>query len=167
LTLDLIPDGETVFIDANIFIYHFTGVSPDCSQFLSRCESGLLTGITTVHLLLEVLHRLMMLEAVGKGLVEAGNIARKLRARPDIVKNLHDYAINGLRIPEMGIGVFPCSMDDCRYSQQKREFYGLLTNDSVLLASMQARGCFNLATTDADFDQVKEVSVFKPGDIQG
>lgn len=165
MTLNMVPDGETIFIDANIFIYHFTGVSSECSHFLSRCESGLLKGITTVHILLEVLHRLMMLEAVSKGFVEAGNVARKLKERPDIVKNLRDYAIYGLQIPEMGVHVFPCGMDDCRYSQQKRESYGLMTNDSVLLASMLSHGCYNLATADAAFDNVKEISIFKPGDI--
>jgi len=64
-----LPAGQTVFIDANIFIYHFTGLSQECSSFLERCERGELWGVTAVHIILEVLHRLMMIEAVTK---EAG-----------------------------------------------------------------------------------------------
>lgn len=30
MTLAEMPDAATVFIDANVFVYHFTGVSPEC-----------------------------------------------------------------------------------------------------------------------------------------
>ena len=72
LPLPELLTGQTIFIDANIFIYHFTGLSQECSSFLERCERGDLWGITGVHILLEVLHRLMMIEAVTKKLVEIG-----------------------------------------------------------------------------------------------
>ena len=38
MKLDEIKTGSEVFIDANIFIYHFTGVSDECGDFLNRCE---------------------------------------------------------------------------------------------------------------------------------
>ena len=63
------PAGASIFIDANIFIYHFTGVSEECSEFLTRCESREITGQTSINVILEVLHRLMMVEAVTKNLV--------------------------------------------------------------------------------------------------
>lgn len=49
---------------------------------MRSCQKGLARGVTSVHIVLEVLHRLMMLEAVGKGLVGGNNIAQKLRAHP-------------------------------------------------------------------------------------
>jgi predicted nucleic acid-binding protein len=38
MRLDEIEPGEKCFIDANIFIYHFTGASEECSSFLTRCS---------------------------------------------------------------------------------------------------------------------------------
>ena len=79
MTLDKIASGENVFIDSNIFIYHFTGVSDRCSDFLNRCEQKDLIAITSTNLLLEVLHRLMMIEVVNKKLITPPNIVKKLQ----------------------------------------------------------------------------------------
>jgi predicted nucleic acid-binding protein len=64
MTLAEMPDAATVFIDANVFVYHFTGVSPECKGLLERAERTSIRGVTGAHILLEVLHRLMMIEAV-------------------------------------------------------------------------------------------------------
>jgi len=58
LTFNEIADGQNIFIDANVFVYHFTGLSKECSNFLLRCETGLLNAFTTVGVVMEVLHRL-------------------------------------------------------------------------------------------------------------
>jgi len=60
MKLDEIKTGSEVFVDSNIFIYHFTGVSDECGNFLNRCEQGDLTAITSVNVILEVLHRLII-----------------------------------------------------------------------------------------------------------
>src|SRR5713101_8371154 len=97
-----IKTGETVFIDANIFIYHFTGVSEESTLFLRRCEEGELTGVTGMNTLIEVLHRLMMIEAVAKGFVKPGNVVRKLKNKPDIVKKLTEHQTHALSIMDIG-----------------------------------------------------------------
>jgi predicted nucleic acid-binding protein len=38
MNLNDLPDGAAVFIDANIFVYHFSGVSPECRAFLERAD---------------------------------------------------------------------------------------------------------------------------------
>ena len=48
MRFDELGDGSTIFIDANIFIYHVTGVSSECSQFRKRCEEGKVQGITLI-----------------------------------------------------------------------------------------------------------------------
>jgi len=40
-------DGDRVFIDANIFIYHFGGRSVQCKAFLERCARRELLGYTS------------------------------------------------------------------------------------------------------------------------
>src|SRR5262245_52369529 len=49
MKLEEVPRGERVFVDANIFIYHFTRLSLECRAFLSRCESGEVQAFTGVH----------------------------------------------------------------------------------------------------------------------
>ena len=57
MKLSEIERGSEVFVDSNIFIYHFTGVSEQCSRLIDRCEKGDLTGMTSANVIPEVLHR--------------------------------------------------------------------------------------------------------------
>jgi len=43
--------GDSIFIDANIFIYNFGAQSDDCSEVLLRCARGELTGYTLTSVL--------------------------------------------------------------------------------------------------------------------
>jgi hypothetical protein len=63
--LSEIPSGTRVFIDATIFIYHFTGVSPSCRSLLARCEAGQLQALTSAVAIAEVTHRLITIDAVA------------------------------------------------------------------------------------------------------
>jgi predicted nucleic acid-binding protein len=57
MTLEDLPDGARVFVDANILIYHFSGISSDCRTFLERCEARQVESLTGTHIVLEVAHR--------------------------------------------------------------------------------------------------------------
>lgn len=165
MRLDRIPAGISVFIDANIFIYHFAGVSPQCTAFLGRCEGGRLSGITGVHVLAEVAHRLMAVEAVGKGLVTHGNVAAKLRARPDVVRALSDYQSNLDTLMALGIQILSLGPDDLVASATIRRVPGLLTNDSLTAAMLQRERIRALATSDPDFRRLSDVRIYEPTDL--
>ena len=36
MTFDELRDGEAIFLDANIFVYHFLGLSQQCKELLWR-----------------------------------------------------------------------------------------------------------------------------------
>ena len=91
MKLEDLPSGARIFVDANILIYHFSGISLECRAFLQRCESRQVEAFTGVHILLEITHRLMVLEALQKGLITGGQPARKLKEQPEIIKGLHEY----------------------------------------------------------------------------
>jgi len=165
MNLSSIKIGTKVFIDANIFIYHFTGVSNECSDFLTRCEQGDIKGITSINVLLEVLHRLMMVEAVRKKLVEPPNIINKLKKHPEKIKELNEYNINTQKIKDMGIAVHSVSYEMFIKSYSFRLKYGLMVNDSVILASMQEQGIKSLASNDEEFFKIEGLSVFNPEDV--
>ena len=165
MKLDEIKTDSEVFIDANIFIYHFTGVSKKCGDFLNRCEQGDLTAITSVNVILEVLHRLMMVEAVKKNLVKPPNIVRKLNQIPEKIRGLNEYFVNTQKINEMGIEIRPVTFETVIKSQMVRMAYGLMVNDSVIVASMQEEGLKLLATSDTGFEKVDEILVYSPEDV--
>jgi predicted nucleic acid-binding protein len=60
--------GETLFLDANPLVYHF---APDplfgapCTQLLARIAKQEIRGVTSTHVLSEVAHHLMTLEAAS------------------------------------------------------------------------------------------------------
>ena len=166
MKLDSIKSGLEVFIDANIFIYHFTGVSDESSDFLSKCEHGILTGITSANIILEVLHRLMMIEAVRKKMVKPPNIIRKLRKSPKKIKQLNEYFINTRSIIEMGIAIKSIAFEAIIKSQTIRTRYGLMVNDSLIVASMQEEGIKALATNDDAFSKIEGLFGYMPTDVK-
>ena len=62
-----LPASAAVFLDASVFIHHFEpNALTDCAAtaFLERIENQELVGLTATHLVSEVAHRLMTIEAM-------------------------------------------------------------------------------------------------------
>jgi predicted nucleic acid-binding protein len=165
MRLDEIPEGERIFVDANILIYHFSGVSPESRAFLQRCERKQVEAFTGIHILLEVTHRLMVLEALHKGVISGGQPARRLKEQPALVKRLSDYNRSVRQIPRLGIRVRAVTLPMVRTSEAIRLEAGLMTNDSVTVALMRQMGLTAIATYDADLDSIAGLRVYQPGDI--
>lgn len=165
MTVTDLQDGDSVFIDANIFIYHFGGRSPHCKTLLMRCASRTLQGYTSTSVLAEVLHRLMVAEAIQKGLVTAKNAVKKLQERPALVRQLTTYNENVRKIGQMNLIILSLTPDILSASEPVRTNEGLLTNDSLVVAFMRNLGLTKLATTDSDFERVSGLEVYKPADL--
>jgi predicted nucleic acid-binding protein len=160
-----ISPGSDIFIDANIFIYHFTGNSDECSEFLTRCEEGELNGVTSTIVTSEVMHRLLLAEAEFKKLARSPHILRKLTANPEIVCRLTDYFAAVQAICEIGIKVYPLTTELILNSQAIRARYALMVNDSLIAATMGEAGVEALATNDDGFSRVDWIRVYKPEDL--
>jgi predicted nucleic acid-binding protein len=165
MTLAEIEEGSAVFIDANVFIYHFVGASPQCTALLRRCETTEIQGSTSALVLAEVSHRLMMIEAVERKLVTAGNVVRKLVRRPDAVRQLIAPEANIQAIPAMGIEITAVTEATILLGLRHQRRYGLLTNDSLIVASMQQQGVRALATADRRLAIVDEIDILVPADL--
>jgi predicted nucleic acid-binding protein len=159
-------DGDRVFIDANIFIYHFGGRSPECKAFMERCARRELRGYTATPLLAEALHRLMVAEAIMKGLVTAKTAVKKLGETPALVKQLTQYQEDVNKISQINITILALTSEIVQTSGDVRSSEGLLTNDSLIVACMRMHGLSKLATADGDFDQVRGIEVYKPTDLK-
>lgn len=160
-----ITAGTSVFLDATIFLYHFTGASPSCRSLLAECEAGRLQGLTSTVAVAEVTHRLMTIEAVARGWVTPGNAVKKLRERPEIVRRLSLYQEQAEKIPWMGVEVLPLDRRLLATAAPLRTRYGLLTNDSILLATALDHGIVAFASADRDFERVDTVQLFCPTDL--
>ena len=167
MTLAELLDGGSVFIDANIFIYHFGGRSLECKTFLERCARRELLGYTSTPILAEVLHRLMIAEAIAKGLVTAKTAVRKLGESPELVKHLAQYQEDVDKIFQMNLTIVALTPGIVRLSAEVRKNEGLLTNDSLVVACMRAQGLTKVATANGDFDKISGITVYKPTDLEG
>jgi len=165
MTLADIRDGESVLIDANIFIYHFGGRSAQCRAFLERCARRELLGYTSTPTLAEVLHRLMVAEAIQMGLVDPKTAVQKLKEKPDLVKRLTRYNEDVKQIGQMNLAILSLTRGVLARSEEIRILVGLLTNDSLLVVFMRDRRLTKLATADEVFDRVPGLEVYKPTDL--
>ncbi len=165
MTFDQLQEGDAIFLDANIFIYHFLGLSQQCKRLLSQCREGFLQGKTGSFILAETVHRLMVAEAIERKLVTTKNPVKKLREKPEIVQQLSKHAESVQKIKAMSIEIAPLTISALEASAGVRKQYGLLTNDSILVAVMKELGMKKLAMLDNDFDRVDELLLYKPTDI--
>ncbi|MGD0280884.1 MAG: PIN domain-containing protein [Dissulfurispiraceae bacterium] len=166
MTFNRLQHGDRIFIDANIFIYNFSARSPECRELLLRCAKDDLVGHTLTSVLAEVLHKLMIAEAIEKGHINEKNPLKKLRENPGIIKQLTTYIKNVEKISEMNIRIIALTDGLIKKSAKIRSAEGLLTNDSLVVAALKDLNLVNLATNDNDFDNIKWLSVFKPSDLQ-
>jgi predicted nucleic acid-binding protein len=165
LTLEQLEPGTRVFVDSSILLYHSFRKSDQCRRFLGRCERHDCFAITSVVVLLEVTHRLMAAEAVAAGLVPRRQAVRSLQERPDVVRQLRVYGVQATEIATFGIEILPADLGVCLRASEFRERFGLLTNDSVIAATMRDVGVTAIATADRDFERVEGIQVFRPSDL--
>lgn len=89
-SLSQLPRGTEVLIDANVLAYALQGRSQHSEELLRRCVNREISGFTTVDVLADVCHRLMLTEAAATGLIGRPNAAN-LQGKPHIVRQLSDY----------------------------------------------------------------------------
>jgi len=162
--LPQLADDTVVLVDANIFIYAARGASPQCEELLRRCAREEIRGVTTLEVLAEVCHQLMLASARASGAVTQAT-ASALRHRREAVRGLTDYWPTVEAVLDSNLTVLTLDGQRFRHAQIMRERHGLLTNDSLVLAAADSYGITNLATRDADFDDVPWLTVYKPEDI--
>ncbi len=160
-----LPAGATVFVDASVFIHHFEPnalFGPAATDFLERIENQEINGITATHLVNEVAHRLMTIEAMQAFGWKSAGIALRLRNHPTQVQTLKRFRQAVQDIPVFGVRILtidPAWLDAaCGVSQQT----GLLHNDALIITVMRAHGLTNLASADPDFDRVPGLTRFAP-----
>jgi predicted nucleic acid-binding protein len=157
--------GDSLFLDANTLVYHFEPhptLGSLCTQLLLRIEQQELIGCTSTHVLTEVAHRLMMIEASLLPGVGRTNIRKRLQQKPAVVQQLTQFrkALEEVLQGSLHVHtVAPASVvEAAKISQQT----GLLSNDALIVAVMEANTLTKLASADSDFDRVPWLTRYAP-----
>lgn len=165
MTFDNIQSGTAIFLDANILVYHLTGqpgLGASCTALLKRIEQQDISGFTSTHILTEVAHRLMLIEASTTFGWPLPGTLKRLQQHPNQLQKLVQFRQALEDILRTSVQVLtiaaPWVVSGAAVSQQT----GLLSNDALLVAVMQANGLTNLASHDADFDRVPGITRFAP-----
>ena len=165
MTFDQIPPGARVFLDANSLVYHFTNdprYGAPCTNLVKRIEQRLLAGCVSTHVLADVVHRVMTLEAITvNGWPKAG-IAARLRKHHDEISKLSLFQGAITSLPQLGMQVIPITLPLLESATLLSKQHELLTGDALIVAVMQAHGLTNLASNDADFDRVPGLTRYAP-----
>jgi predicted nucleic acid-binding protein len=160
-----IPLGADVFVDANTLVYHF---APDpvlgiaCSDLLIRIRRQEIHGFTSTHVVAEMAHHLMTLEAIKALGWRSGKIAQRLGKNPAEVQKLTVFRQAIREVPIFGIRVLTIPPDLLDAAAGISQAFGLLTNDALIVAVMQANKLTNLASNDHDFDHVLGLTRYAP-----
>jgi predicted nucleic acid-binding protein len=160
-----LPLGSDVFVDANVFVYGLLELSPECQTLLRRCAQEEVFGFTTLHVLNEMTHRLMLEEARQVGLISGGGASQLKKQAREIVglRRYWEQTLNVLEMPSMM--VLHMQESWLHRAHSERAQCGLLTNDSLIVAAMREYGLALLASNDGDFDRVLGVTRYFPSDL--
>jgi predicted nucleic acid-binding protein len=160
-----LPAGATIFVDAGVFIHHFEPNAlhgPAATAFLERIENQEITGVTATHIISEVAHRLMTIEAMQAFGWKSAGIALRLRNHPTEVKTLKRFRQAVQDIPLFGMRIVPIDTASLDPAAEISQQTGLLHNDALLIAVMHMHGLTNLASADPDFDRVQGITRYGP-----
>jgi predicted nucleic acid-binding protein len=157
--------GDPLFLDANTLVYHFEPhptLGPACTQLLLRIEHQDLVGWSSTHVLTEVAHRLMMIEASRLPGVGPTKVKKRLQQKPAIVQRLTQFKVAIDELLQGSLQLLTISPAFISAAAKVSQQTGLLSNDALVVAVMQANGLTKLASADTDFDRVPGMSRYAP-----
>jgi len=167
MNLDDIPAGSLCVIDTNVLLYAEQGASLQAQRLLRRIERQDVLGVLPQPVWQELTHKLMLAEAFMLGQITGGNPARQLSSKPNVIKRLSLYRDKIKALATLGLGFEPCTKADLldkAFDLQDR--YGLLTNDSVILAIAMRLDADALVSADVRFQVTKDLRIYAPSDIR-
>lgn len=156
--------GDSVFLDANILVYHFGPhpvFGPACNQLVQRMENQELLGFTSTAVLSETAHHLMTLEA-SLLFGWPSKIVQHLKQNRAAVQQLTKFRQAIAQVPQLRIRILTIPDFLIETAAALSQQTGLLSNDSLIVALMQHHGLSKLASEDADFDGVPGILRYAP-----
>ena len=165
MTFDSIPASAAIFVDTNTLVYHFAShpqFGSACTRLLERIERLEISGYTSAHVVHEMAHRLMTIEACSRMGWPTRGIAQRLRRHPGQVQHLTRYkqAIDELGL--FNLRFLPTTSPLVSLAADVSQQTGLLSGDALIVSTMRDQGLTHLASLDRDFDRVPSITRYAP-----
>ncbi len=165
-----LPGGIRVFVDTNIFHFHFQGKSQTCTAFLTRIARGEVEAYVNTQVLSDLLHKLMLAEAFAKQCTKSTNpqeLKKYLKGMRGKQLILTDYQLQFELVMAIGLRVIRINEKLLMDTKEERKNYYLMTGDSLHIGSMsrQKSPLRHIASYDADFAHIPGLTVWQPSDI--
>ena len=106
-------DGDSVFLDANILIYHFAAhpiLGPSCNDLIRRVENNAILAFTSTAVLSDLAHHLMVFEA-SAAFGWMTKVVQHLLQNPSAVTQLSKFHQSIAEIPKLGIRILTIAED--------------------------------------------------------
>ena len=135
-------DGESVFLDANILVYHFAPhpqYGQACHDLIQRVENQALLGYTSTAVLSELAHHLMTFEASAV-FGWTSKVVQRLRQSPSAVMQLSKFHQALVAVPKLGIRILTIPETLVETAAMLSRQTGLLSNDALIVAVMRPTG---------------------------
>ena len=164
-SLSRIPADVTVMLDANIVTYALRPQSPyhlSCRKLLDRGAKGAVRLHMVVNSVSDVMHRSMVAEIVLWENVEPNKAVSYLKRNWQSVQTLTRYKTVLADLKQANINILPLTYRDLHNSRRYRDQFGLMSNDSLIVAVMDREKIRHLATNDRDFSRIPHLAIRTP-----
>lgn len=121
-----------------------------------------MSGFTSPLVAAEVTHRVLVAEAVVLLKLSSRETIEYLQKHPDVVRQLRRHLTIASDMRRMGMNILPLTYKELHHSKTIRTKFGLMTNDSLIVAVMQQHKLTDLATNDTGFTQVSGIQIWRP-----
>ncbi len=154
----------SVFVDTSILIHAFTNTyyTKTCEDFLGRAKYGEVEGYINSTVLDEFFHKLLIFEVYSKRKLASQDAIKFLKSNPDLLKTLDKpFKASKEALKDYGFKILDTSklLEDALDISRE---YGLLFSDALHSACCKIYSIENIATSDADFERVNFLKVWKP-----
>lgn len=153
-----------VFVDTSILIYAFTEThyTKTCEDFLGRAKYGEVKGYINSTVLDEFFHKLLIFEVYSKKKLMSQEAVKFLKKNPYFIARLEKpFKASKEVIHDFGFEILDTSkiLEETLNISRK---HGFLFSDALHAACCKVYGIKNIATNDADFEQVDFLKIWKP-----
>jgi len=160
-----LPTGSACFIDANIFVYHFTNTDAlglACTDLLRRGTIGEIQAATSIPVLADTLHKIMLAEVRAREGLNMTGLVAWIQKHRNRLAGLKETLAACSQIERLPLAILPLDIALLRQAMQISASHHLLTGDAIAIALMQRHGLTHLVTNDDDFDAIPGLTVWKP-----
>lgn len=165
MNLDNLSSGSKLFIDTNIFLYAIMEhpvYGKTSKNLLENIEIGIVQGYTSVIVMNELLHKLIIGEIADKFGLKLFQVSPFIKKDVSVLTGLKSYELLDKIECIHNFEILSLTKEIFRLSRSYMTKYHLMTNDAVIAATCNKNGISYLATNDCDFDHVDFLKLWSP-----